>query len=136
MTKYLFDTNALGDLLNRRRGADLRAKAARLAGHRIGTCGPAVGEFLYGLELSTSREENLRRARPFVKGLVFWPFTPEAAAEFGHLRAELRRAGRPMQIPDMQIAAIALALGKCTVVTTDSDLSAVPGLSVENWAAS
>jgi tRNA(fMet)-specific endonuclease VapC len=39
-----------------------------------------------------------------------------------------------MQIVDMQLAAIALSLGNCTVVTTDSDLAAVPGLSVENWA--
>jgi predicted nucleic acid-binding protein len=36
---------------------------------------------------------------------------------------------------DMMIAAIALALGNCTVVTMDTDLSAVPGLTVENWAA-
>jgi len=40
-----------------------------------------------------------------------------------------------MQVIDMMIAAIALSLGNCTVVTTDSDLSAVPGLSVENWEA-
>jgi len=39
-----------------------------------------------------------------------------------------------MQIPDMQLAAVAFAIGNCTVVTTDSDLSAIPGLSVENWA--
>ena len=135
MKKYLLDTNALGDLLNRRKGVDLRARAARDAGHKIGTCGPAVGEFYFGLELSASREENLRRARPFVKGLVYWPFTPDAAAEFGRLHAALRKAGRMMQIPDIQIAAIAFTLGNCTVVSSDSDLSAVPGLSVENWAA-
>jgi len=35
---------------------------------------------------------------------------------------------------DHQIAAIALALGQCTMVSEDSDLSSVPGLSVENWA--
>lgn len=40
-----------------------------------------------------------------------------------------------MQQIDIQIAAIALTLGNCTVVTTDSDLSAVPGLPVENWTA-
>jgi tRNA(fMet)-specific endonuclease VapC len=39
-----------------------------------------------------------------------------------------------MQQIDMMVAAIAMTLGNCTVVTTDSDLSAVPGLSVENWA--
>ena len=26
-----------------------------------------------------------------------------------------------------------MELGNCTVVTTDSDLSALPGLEVENW---
>ena len=35
----------------------------------------------------------------------------------------------------IQLAAIALTLGNCTVVTTDSDLAAVPGLRTENWAA-
>jgi tRNA(fMet)-specific endonuclease VapC len=33
------------------------------------------------------------------------------------------------------IAAIAFTLGNCTVVTKDSDFSAIPGLTVENWAA-
>lgn len=56
----------------------------------------------------------------------------EAAEEFGRLAAELRRIGRPMQ----QIAAIALTLGNCAVVTTDTDLSAIPGLRTENWAES
>jgi tRNA(fMet)-specific endonuclease VapC len=51
------------------------------------------------------------------------------------LAAELKRLGRPMQQIDIQIAAIALTLGNCTVVTTDTDLAAVPGLSVENWTA-
>ncbi len=35
---------------------------------------------------------------------------------------------------NIQIAAIALCLGNCTVVSKDGDLSAVPGLNVENWA--
>jgi tRNA(fMet)-specific endonuclease VapC len=38
-----------------------------------------------------------------------------------------------MQQIDIQIAAIALSLGNCTVISTDSDLLAIPGLSVENW---
>ena len=38
-----------------------------------------------------------------------------------------------MQAVDIMIAAIALSLGDCTVVSTDSDLLAVPGLTVENW---
>ena len=42
--------------------------------------------------------------------------------------------GRPMQQVDMQVAAIARTLGNCTVVSGDGDLSAVPGLAVEDWA--
>lgn len=40
-----------------------------------------------------------------------------------------------MQVIDIMVAAVALSLGNTTVVTTDSDLSAVPGLPVENWAS-
>jgi tRNA(fMet)-specific endonuclease VapC len=35
----------------------------------------------------------------------------------------------------MMVAAIARTLGDCTVVSADTDLAAVPGLAVENWAA-
>jgi hypothetical protein len=39
-----------------------------------------------------------------------------------------------MQQIDIQIAAIAFTLGNCTVVSGDSDLMAVPGLKVKDWA--
>ena len=47
---------------------------------------------------------------------------------------ELKTIGRPMGQNDIMIAAIALSLGNATVVTMDSDLAAIPGLTVENWA--
>ncbi len=47
----------------------------------------------------------------------------------------MKRIGRPMQQIDIQIAAIALTMGNTVVVSSDSDLSAVPGLTVENWAS-
>jgi tRNA(fMet)-specific endonuclease VapC len=40
-----------------------------------------------------------------------------------------------MQQIDIQVAAIALSLANCTVVSMDSDLTAISGLTVENWAA-
>ena len=36
--------------------------------------------------------------------------------------------------PTCKIAAIALTLGDCVVVSKDSDLRAVPGLTVEDWS--
>ena len=85
------------------------------------------------MEFSASRDKNLQRLQRALAGLIIWPFDEKAAAEFGRLRSELRRRGRPMQVIDIMIAAIANTLGNCTVVSTDSDLAAIPGLTVENW---
>lgn len=40
---------------------------------------------------------------------------------------------RFLQVVDMMIAAIGRTLPGCTVVTTDSDLSAIPNLGIVNW---
>ena len=65
---------------------------------------------------------------------MVWPYTNEAAAQFGRVFAELRQIGRPMQQIDIMVASIAFSLGNCIVVTSDTDLADVPGLIVENWA--
>ena len=67
--------------------------------------------------------------------LVVWPFTTAAAEEYGRIFAELKRAGRRIQQVDMQIAAIARTLPNCVVVSKDSDLAAVSGIIIENWAS-
>ena len=88
-----------------------------------------------GLSTSASRARNLEIVERNVNLFRLWPYTVEAARVYGKLFAELRRIGRPMQAIDLQIAAIALSLGNCTVVTTDTDLSAVRAMSVESWAS-
>jgi hypothetical protein len=59
----------------------------------------------------------------------------ETAFAYGRLAFELKKIGRPVGQNDIRIAATALTLGNCTVVSSDSDLSSIPGLTVENWAA-
>jgi tRNA(fMet)-specific endonuclease VapC len=134
VSRYLLDTNAAADAMFRRRGVPERLKQVRAAGHDIGIGIPVLGELYAGIEFSASREYNLDILRRSLKLFRLWPFTPEAAEVYGRLYAELRRRGRTIQQVDLQIAAIALSLGQCTVVSDDSDLAAVPGLNVENWA--
>src|SRR5438876_415527 len=124
----------MGDFINHRRGFDDRVRAARQRGLTIGTCTPVVGELYYGLALSQTREKNLPRLVRGLGRVVCWSYDRDAAVEYGRLYAELRRLGRPMQQVDVQVAAIALVLGQCVVVSSDTDLAAVPGLTVENWA--
>lgn len=135
MSRYLLDTGIAQDFINSRHGVRERVDAKRHQGHRIGICVPVLGELWAGIEGSSSRDRNEIKLRRALSRLVVWPYSSEAAAAFGRIFAELRRIGRPMQQIDIQIAAIALSLGNCTVVSADSDLTAVPRLTVENWAS-
>ncbi len=135
MKRYILDTGVAQDFINYRHSVRERADEERHHGHRIGICVPVPGELWAGIEGSASRERNEARLRHALSRLVIWPYTNEAASEYGRLFAELRRIGRPMQQIDIQIAAIAFSLGKCAVVSADTDLAAVPALNVENWAS-
>jgi tRNA(fMet)-specific endonuclease VapC len=132
--RYLLDTGIAQDFQDDRLGVRARAVAERQLGHRIGICVPVLGELWAGVEGSASRELNLNRLRHALSRLVVWPYTSAAAAEYGRLFAELRRAGRVIQQIDMQIGAIARTLPNCVVVTKDTDLAVIPGLALENWA--
>ena len=134
MKRYLLDTGIAGDFIDHRNGVMERADHERHRGRRIGICVPVLGELWSGVEGSASRQRNLQLLRVGLARLVVWPYTTAASEEFGRLFVELRRLGRPMQQIDIQIAAIALSMGNTTVISRDSDLSAVPGLTVENWA--
>ena len=135
MRRYILDSNAVSAFINHREPLLGQVRESRKRGGRIGTCEPVVAELFYGLEFSASREENTLRLRRGLKQIKCWPFDRAAAETYGRVAAELKRRGRPMQTIDIMIAAIALSLGASTVITTDSDLAAVPGLSVENWAS-
>lgn len=135
MKRYLLDSGILSDLINDRHGVKARSQSETRLGHMIGTGIPVLGEQTYGIEFGENRDRNMKSLVSVLPTLKLWPFDKAAAFEYGRLAAELRRIGRPMQVIDSMIAAIARNLGNCTVVSKDSDLSAVPGLRVENWAS-
>jgi tRNA(fMet)-specific endonuclease VapC len=129
MKRYLLDTGIAGHFINSRHGVRARVQEEVRRGNKIGICVPVPGELYFGVENSATRDRNLQLLLIALSHLRVWPYTNEAAEEYGRLSAELRRIGRPMQQIDTQIAAIALTLGNCT------DLAAVPGLRTENWTA-
>jgi tRNA(fMet)-specific endonuclease VapC len=134
MRRYLPDTGIAGAFLDRRYGVVERARDEVARGNRVGRGVPVLAELAYGIEPSASRERNRQRLPSALPALRLWPLDQRAAFASGRIAAELRRLGRPRQVVDRMIAAIAFTLGNCTVVRADSDLSAVPGLTVENWA--
>ena len=134
MTKYLLDTGVAGDFVNHRHGIFEEVKRTRARGFSVGIGVPVLAELAFGIERSVTREANLRLLQLSLDTLKIWPFDKDAAFEFGRLHAELRRNGRPMQIIDIMIAAIAKTMGNCVVVTKDSDFEAISGLALANWA--
>ena len=133
MKKLLLDSGILSDYINRRRSVYDRVNEIASQRVRIGTCVPVVAEIAFGIEASKSREQNMQRLQNALPSLVVWPFDQEAAFRYGSIAAELRRTGRTMQVVDIMVGAIALNLGDCKVVTTDSDLLSIPGITVERW---
>lgn len=133
MTRYLLDTKAVADFINHRYGLPARVAEALRQGAIIGTCESVVAELLFGAENSAAPAENLRRRDHGLSRLRCWPLDRKASQEFGRLVCTLKKAGRLIGPIDSMIAAIALSLGNCVVVTKDEDFRAVPGLRVENW---
>jgi tRNA(fMet)-specific endonuclease VapC len=133
--RYLLDTGIAQNFQEDRHGVRTQANVQRKLGHRIGICVPVLGELWSGVEGSASRDLNERRLRNALSQWIIWPYSNEAAEEYGRLFTELRRAGRPMQQIDIQIGAIARTLPYCVIVSKDSDLLAIPGATVENWAS-
>lgn len=135
MNRFLLDTGPAQKFVNKDPVTIRFANERRQRGDVIGICVPVLGELWSGVEGSATRECNVQRLQHNLSRLVLWPYDKQAAAEYGRIFNVLKKLGRPMQQVDIQVAAIASTLGSCTVVTFDSDFSAIPGLLVENWEA-
>jgi len=134
MSRFLLDSSIASDFINRRNGVYERARSEAQRGNPVGIGVPVLAELVSGIEKSASRDRNFQALTIALTSLKIWPFDRFAAFEYGRIHAELVSIGRPMHVVDIMIAAIAFTLGNTTVVTTDSDLAAVPGLTVEKWA--
>jgi tRNA(fMet)-specific endonuclease VapC len=82
MRRFLLDTGAASDYINRRRGVFERAREEVARGNRIGIGIPVLAELLFGIELSASRERNLQRLHVALPTLKVWPFDERAAEEY------------------------------------------------------
>jgi tRNA(fMet)-specific endonuclease VapC len=134
MTRFILDTGIAGLYLSRKRGVFEPSQAESAKGNRVGIAGPVLAELAFRAEGSPMREQNLRTLQRALDIWKLWLPDVKALFEYGRLAFTLKTAGRPIGQNDIMIAAIALTLSDCTVVSMDNDLSAVPGLSVENWA--
>lgn len=134
MRKFLLDTGIASDCVNRRLNVESRVQEAARRGDRVGIGTPVLGELLAGIQNSNDPDRHRNTLWRCLARIKLWVFDKSAAEVYGKLCADLKKSGRPLPQIDIQIAAIALSLGNCTVVTKDSDFAAIPQLDVEDWS--
>ncbi len=92
-----------------------------------------LGELIYGAEKSEQPLRNLADVEGLAARLTVMSFDDKAAIQFGQLRAELAKNGKPIGPYDLMIAGHARALGLKLVTNNTREFKRVPGLRIENW---
>ena len=131
--RYMLDTDICIYAINERPARVLQALRDHEAAG-LGMSAVTAAELFYGV-VRTGSERNLRALRQFLAPLEIAPFDQHAAEVCGSLRAWLAAQGTPIGPYDTQIAAHAHAIGVTLVTNNTREFSRVPGLRVENWAA-
>jgi tRNA(fMet)-specific endonuclease VapC len=128
----LLDTNSCIYLIKQHPLEVLR-KFNEYAVGDIGISSVTAAELHFGVHKSQRPEENRRALEQFLLPLNVAPFDENAAAAYGHVRAQLEKQGTPIGPLDTLIAAHALSLDLTVVTNSLREFERVPGLEVENW---
>ncbi|MBK8022738.1 MAG: PIN domain-containing protein [Chloroflexi bacterium] len=127
---YLFDTNAIADLMN-----DHPAMVAQVRAHQredvLGLCQPVDYEVWRGLRWRTAAGQlqlYINRIRPQFEWI---PLIDEDWRQAAQFWAETRRAGKQLSDVDLLLAALAYRLN-AVIVTNDDDFGALT-VRHENW---
>ena len=131
--RYLLDTDICIYIANRR-PAGVEARLANLAPGDVGMSVVTYLELVYGAWKSDRKESNLERIERLRTLVPVLPLTTEVGEQYGRVRTELEKSGKPIGAYDMLIAAHARSLGLTLVTNNDREFRRVRGLKVENWA--
>lgn len=135
MAEYLLDTDHLSYVQEGHPQVLARLRALGPE-DRVFTSVVNVAELLRGVYLLSpgrrQRELLLLYREVIGQGDEVLPITRPVAEQFAVTDAALRRAGRPIPINDVWLAALAL-VRRAVLLTNDDHFGYVPGLATENW---
>ncbi len=125
MSKVLLDTNAYARFL----AGDTKVLDTLAAAETVHMSVFVLGELEAGFRAGAKRPENRRILDRFLgkPSVAVLNASRETAEIFGMVKDSLRKAGRPIPMNDVWIAAHALETGSL-LITYDAHFRAVPGL--------
>lgn len=131
---YLFDTDIITNIFKKQPSPGLLARLAEIPRNQQHISSITISEIVYGAYKSDRPDYHIANLQNILLPAVnILGFDGKAAYACGRLRAELEKAGTPLTLADLEIAAIALA-NKLVLVTGNSrHFARISGLTVQNW---
>ena len=129
--KYMLDTNMCIYAQKQNKNVLDKIKANREYGIAISSI--TLAELEYGVKASASPEKNFISLLKFLSAFEVLPFDSAAAAEYGIIRADLRKKGTPIGTMDMLIAGHAAAEKLIIVTHNTREFKRIENLTVEDW---
>ncbi|MCM1327915.1 MAG: type II toxin-antitoxin system VapC family toxin [Ruminococcus sp.] len=129
--KYMLDTNMC--IYAQKRVPSVIGKIRENYRDGIAVSSVTLAELEYGVQASANPERNTVALLKFLAVAEVLPFDGKAAAEYGKIRADLRKKGTPIGELDMLIAAHARAEKLIIVTHNTREFKRVEGLSLEDW---
>ena len=106
--RYMLDTNMIAYAINRRHPQVLQNLRRHLQ-DELCISAITMAELEYGICNSSRPDQNRAALILFLAPIEVLPFDGLAAAEYGRIRADLKKRGEPIGANDMLIAAIAFS---------------------------
>jgi len=100
----------------------------------IGISSITLAELRYGVSKSRHVEKNRQALDEFILPLEVADVDEKAAGEYGILRANLEKAGKPIGSMDMLIGAHALALNAILVTNNTKEFVQIKNLKIASWS--
>lgn len=137
----VLDTNVVSELMQERPDPAVLRWVAAQDGAELNTTAITIAEIGYGIARLPSgrRRDQLHAAATQVVGVDLASriiaFDHDAAKQYGEIVATRERAGRPVGVPDAQIAAICRANGAPLATRDRADFEGTGIELVDPWTA-
>lgn len=92
-----------------------------------------VAEIEYGAKKSNNYEKTIKKYKQFMDTFNKVTFSEQAAIQYGYIRSDLEKGGKPIGGNDLIIASIVLAEDGILVTNNTKEFERIPGLRIENW---
>lgn len=126
--KYLLDTNIVIALLGREQSIEKRL----LQSDEFFISTVVLGELYFGARKSNRISENLAIVDEFANQNTILDCNVDTSREYGIIKEQLRRKGKPIPENDIWLAAIARQYN-VVLITRDKHFSQIDGLKQEIW---